>query len=317
MSSSIGFSVVVPTFNRPTSLGECLSALALQDYPRQAYEVIVVDDGGSCDVEALLRPFAGEMKVRVVRQDNRGPASARNLGAAAAAGRFLAFTDDDCQPAPAWLGALDAKLTISPDRLAGGPVANALKESPYSVASQIISDFAYARYNSDLDQPRFFATNNISVSTALFHKMGGFDERFVLSAAEDREFCDAWQTCGLGLVWAPDALVYHRHSMGLGGFWRQHYGYGRGAFQYHRARRDRGAGRVPFEGIGFHVGIIVAPFRQRHATSPVLLAGLTALSQIAVASGYLQHAIAAAVSEVPTSAHSGPSARTAPRNRRD
>src|ERR1700692_4042424 len=109
MSSSIVFSVIVPTFNRPALLGGCISALALQNYPRHAYEVIVADDGGSYDLEALVRPFAGEMNVRFVRQKNRGPATARNLGAEAATGRFLAFTDDDCQPAPAWLGALEAK----------------------------------------------------------------------------------------------------------------------------------------------------------------------------------------------------------------
>ena len=295
MSSSIVFSVIVPTFNRPALLGGCLSALALQNYPRHAYEVIVADDGGSYDLEALARPFAGEMKVRFVRQKNRGPASARNLGAEAATGRFLAFTDDDCQPAPAWLGALEAKLTISPDRLAGGPTVNAMEANRYAVASQIILDFAYAHYNSDLERPRFFATNNVSVSAALFHEVGGFDERFILSAAEDREFCDAWQAYGLGLVWAPDALVYHHHCMGLGGFWRQHHGYGKGAFQYHRTRRARGGGRVPFEGLGFHLGLIAAPFRQRHAASPVLLSALTTLSQIAVASGYLRQAVATIV----------------------
>jgi hypothetical protein len=73
---------------------------------------------------------------------------------------------------------------------------------------------------------------------------------------------------------------------------------------------------VPFEGIGFHVGIIVAPFRQRHAMSPFLLAGLTALSQIAVASGYLQQAVATAVGDGPGSGHSGPNAPTAPPNPR-
>ena len=298
MSSSIVFSVVVPTFNRPVLLERCLSALALQDYPPNAYEVIVADDGGSCDVEALVQPFAGKMKVKVVRQDNRGPACARNLGAAAATGHFLAFTDDDCQPAPAWLGAMEAELTARPDGLAGGPVVNALEENICAVASQIIADFAHAHYNRDLERPHFFASNNISVSAALFHKVGGFDERFTLSAAEDREFCDAWQMHGRNLVWAPDALVFHFHSMGLRGYWRQHQGYGKGAFQYHRARRARGGGRVPFEGIGFHLGLIASPFRQRHARSPVLLSGLTALSQIAVATGYLRQAVATTAARI-------------------
>ena len=291
MDSPIVFSVVVPTFNRPQLLGECLSALASLDYPRPDFEVIVADDGGNCDLDAIVAPFAGEMNVRLLRHANRGPGGARNLGAAAARGRFLAFTDDDCRPSPAWLRALEEKLTKFPDRLAGGRTVNALEESPCAVTSQLILDHVYAHFNRDLDQPRFFATNNIAVPAAPFHEMGGFDEKFTLSASEDREFCDAWQTRGWNLVWAPEALVHHRHAMGLREFWRQQQSYGRGALQFRRARIAQKRGPVPFEGVAFHVGLFTAPFREKHAASPFLLAGLTALSQVAVVSGYLSERI--------------------------
>jgi glycosyltransferase involved in cell wall biosynthesis len=194
---------VVPTFNRPVLLERCLSALALQDYPPNAYEVIVADDGGSCDVEALVQPFAGKMKVKVVRQDNRGPACARNLGAAAATGHFLAFTDDDCQPAPAWLGAMEAELTARPDGLAGGPVVNALEENICAVASQIIADFAHAHYNRDLERPHFFASNNISVSAALFHKVGRRRPGVL------RRVADARAQFGLGARRAGVSFPFH------------------------------------------------------------------------------------------------------------
>ncbi len=285
------FSVVVPTFNRPQLLGACLAALANLEYPRPAYEVIVADDGGSCELGPIVEHFTGEMNVRLVRHRNRGPAGARNLGAAAAHGQFLAFTDDDCRPAPGWLNALEAKLTAFPDRLAGGRTVNGLEENPCAVTSQLIIEHVYAHFNRDPDRPRFFATNNIAVSAGLFHEVGGFDEQFTLSAAEDREFCDAWRTGGRELVWAPDALVYHCHAMGLREFWRQHEGYGRGAWQFHRAREGRKRGRIPFEGIAFHLGLFAGPFRKKYAASPFLLAGLTALSQVAVASGYLRERI--------------------------
>jgi len=293
MSSSTVFSIVVPTFNRPRPLAECLSALARLDYPRSNYEVIVADDGGSSDLDEEVRPFARELGIRVVRQENSGPARARNLGASIACGRFLAFTDDDCQPAPSWLTALEARLTEHPDRLIGGAVVNALKENPYAVASQIITDVAYAHYNRDLQNPRFFASNNLAVAVCLFHEADGFNQCFDLSAAEDRDFCDSWQNRGSRLAWAPEAVVYHRHSMGLRGFWRQHRGYGRGAFQYHQSRKARGSGRVPFEGVGFHFSLISAPFRDRPVGLALLLSGLTSLSQIAVATGYLSQAAAA------------------------
>ena len=43
------FSVVVPTYNRPARLAACLAAVAALDYPRDAFEVVVVDDGSDAD----------------------------------------------------------------------------------------------------------------------------------------------------------------------------------------------------------------------------------------------------------------------------
>jgi glycosyltransferase involved in cell wall biosynthesis len=284
------FSVIVPTFNRPEALRECIAALARQSYPRHSYEVIIADDGGTANLDGVAEPFSRELAVRIVRQENSGPGRARNLGASIASGRFLAFTDDDCQPDTNWLAALEKKLMDYPDRLVGGLVVNALDHNPYAVASQMISDVVYAHYNRDLERPRFFATDNIAVSAALFHEIGGFNHQFRMSAAEDRDFADLWRSRGFRLAWAPDAVVHHAHSMGLLGFWRQHFTYGRGAFQYHEARRVRCHGEVPFEGVGFHFAMVAAPFR-RKSGSPVLLSGLTALSQVAVASGYIRQAV--------------------------
>ncbi len=72
------------------------------DYPADQFEVIVIDDGSSMPIDA----WSGDSRVRVIRQDNKGPAAARNAGIASARGAFLAFTDDDCVPEPGWLAAL-------------------------------------------------------------------------------------------------------------------------------------------------------------------------------------------------------------------
>ena len=289
--SSLTFSVIVPTFNRPIALRECIAALARLNYPRHAYEILVVD-GGEPDPEVARLPPAG-LSLRLLRQANRGPGPARNFGASLAEGRFLAFTDDDCYPDPNWLSALEAKLNDHPGCLVGGLVVNALPENPYASASQIISDVVYAHYNREAARPRFFASNNIAVSAGLFHDVGGFNENFPLAAAEDRDFADVWQTRGFRLAWAPDAIVRHAHSMGLRGFWRQHFTYGRGAFQYHEARGARGHGGVAFEGVGFHFAMVAEPFR-RKCGSRLLLSSLAALSQLAVASGYTRQAVSTA-----------------------
>ena len=88
-------SVVVCTMDRPEALARCLDALrACTPSPAQ---VVVVDQGA--------RPAAPE-SVEVVRMSERGVSRGRNRGARAAEHELLAFTDDDCVPAPEWIGAL-------------------------------------------------------------------------------------------------------------------------------------------------------------------------------------------------------------------
>src|SRR5690242_16282570 len=96
------FSVVVPTYNRPQPLSRCLDALARLYYPREQFEVIVVDDGSTESLAALVKNFQERLDIRYLREEHAGPGMARNVGAAHARGEYLAFTDDDCAPCPDW-----------------------------------------------------------------------------------------------------------------------------------------------------------------------------------------------------------------------
>src|SRR5713226_6572342 len=97
------FSIIVPTYNHPKQLAACLQSLARLEYPRDRFEVIVVDDGGAAALEAVVAPFKNQIDVMLLRQSHSGPAAARNTGAARAKGEFLAFTGADCTPATNWL----------------------------------------------------------------------------------------------------------------------------------------------------------------------------------------------------------------------
>ena len=96
-------SVVIPTFNRIDTLPEVLEALARQE-GAPSFEVIVVDDGSTDDTADWLaeRPH-DDLSLRALRQENRGPAAARNAGVAIARGEWVAFLGDDTVPAAGWL----------------------------------------------------------------------------------------------------------------------------------------------------------------------------------------------------------------------
>lgn len=100
MNSEPFVSVIVPVWNDPVRLGECLRALEGQSYPGHLYEVVVVDNDSAEAVGHVAAPYA---RARVVTEGRRGSYAARNTGLAHARGEVIAFTDADCLPALDWI----------------------------------------------------------------------------------------------------------------------------------------------------------------------------------------------------------------------
>jgi glycosyltransferase involved in cell wall biosynthesis len=234
------FSIIVPTYNRSEQLPACLESLSQLDYSRQRFEVIVVDDGSEIPPNEVCAAFSDRLDIEVLTQPHRGPAAARNTGSLRAKGEFLVFTDDDCRPNADWLRQLEVRCLAVPDHIIGGRTLNLLQDNSFSQMSQLIVDIVYDHYNRGVSGPCFFASNNLAVPTASFHRLGGFDARF--TTAEDRELCDRWLQRGYRMTYAPEAVVYHAHLLTLGAFWQQHFNYGRGAFRFHQVRAERGSG---------------------------------------------------------------------------
>jgi GT2 family glycosyltransferase len=278
-------SVVIPTYNRPTLLATCLDALARVDYPRDRFEVIVVDDGSPLSLAPTVAPFETHFAVSLVRQANTGPSIARNTGAARARGSYLAFTDDDCRPTPTWLHAIADRILTHPASIIGGRILNSLPGNPYSAASQLLVTYLYAYYNTNPTQARFFNTSNLTAPADRFHTLGGFDPVFP-RFAEDRDLCDRWLLHGYQMVYAPEVVVDHAHHLTLRSFWLQHFCYGQGAYDFHRARARRRQARVKVEPLSFYLNLLLSPWRQPHASPRPALAALLALSQVANVTGY-------------------------------
>ena len=189
-------SVIIPTRNRPRAIIACLDAIGRQDCTAHAYEVIVVDDGSDDCLQLDPRRWADRFELRVLRQENAGPAAARQRGVAEARGAILAFTDDDCLPTPGWLATLVAALESFPEAMAGGSTFNGLSADLCAETSQLILEIVYEHFNSGPSGAYFFASNNIAMRRSDYLASGGFDGEFGSPAAEDREFCDRWRLQG-------------------------------------------------------------------------------------------------------------------------
>jgi glycosyltransferase involved in cell wall biosynthesis len=280
------FSIIIPTYNRPDRLSNCLTAISQLDYPRDRFEVVVVDDGSRSSLEPIVAPFQDSLHLTLLRQTNAGPAAARNAGAAHAQGEYLVFTDDDCTPLPNWLQVLEAHFAAHPHSIAGGRALNALPHNLYSTASQVLIDYLYAYYNSDADRSQFFASNNFALSRQLFEGVGKFDTTFPLAAGEDRELCDRLLHHGHGMHYLPAAQINHAHELTLAKFWRQHFNYGRGAYHFHQLRAKRSAAKIRVEPWSFYYQLITYPFSQPSQQPRLLIMVLFILSQLANVCGF-------------------------------
>ena len=185
--------VVIATRDRAESLGRTLAALRRQQSP-PPWELIVVDDGSEPPVgEALLD---GLPSARLLRRDGSGPAKARNAGIAAARGRYVAFTDDDTEPAPGWLAAAVAHLEAHPDH-AG--VEGRVESSPFDPL-RAVSLVSHG--------PGAYWTCNIAYRKELLERLRGFDEGFPYPHCEDLDL--AYRVLRDGRIgYADDMAILH------------------------------------------------------------------------------------------------------------
>lgn len=286
-AGEIDFSLVIPTRNRPQRLIQCLEAISHLAYPATRYETVVVDDGSEETLEALVAPFLGRLNLALLRQSNSGPAAARNAGATAARGHYVAFIDDDCRPSPTWLDALAERVAANPGCAIGGQTINGLPENLFSTASQLVLQYLYHCWNRDQNDAFFIASNNLALPKAPFLEMQGFDTRFPFAGAEDRELCYRWRRRGR-IVYAPDAITNHFHALNLRTFLAQHLNYGGGAFIFREITCAFPEKRAPVVGWPFYrdmAGYVLARNRGLRAVALLLLTGL---SQVVAPLGYLR-----------------------------
>jgi glycosyltransferase involved in cell wall biosynthesis len=198
-------SVVIATHDRPQRLERALAALRGQTLPHGEFEVIVVDDGSGPETQLLLERQQADdrLPLRVARNSSsRGPAHARNRGWHMARAPLVAFTDDDCEPAPSWLAAGLAAWEPDAKTFVQGPTrpnpAELTRRGPLTHTLEVES------------LGPWWETANIFYPREALELTGGFDEgNYSRPGGEDTDLGCTLIAAGWRPVWAPGALVHH------------------------------------------------------------------------------------------------------------
>lgn len=215
-------SVIIPVYNGRNCIANCLTALAAGTLSPAQFEVIVVDDGSTDGTDDAVRGWLAAEQLghwRLLRQENAGPAAARNAGAIAAISPLLLFTDADCVPASDWVQAM-----IEPFQGANPPAAVMGRYS--SRQTEAAARFAQAefeeRYRLMAGRERIdlIATYAAAYQRTLFLEMGGFDTGFPQANNEDVDFSYRLSHRGAQMLFAPAAVVAHTHSTTWGHYAR-------------------------------------------------------------------------------------------------
>jgi glycosyltransferase involved in cell wall biosynthesis len=283
-------SVVVPARDAAATIGACVDALRRLDPP--AVEVIVVDDA-SRDATGEIAARHGARVVRVA--SNVGPGLARNLGAEAARGRFLAFTDADCEVPPDWLAACHRGFDAAVSGVTG-PYAGATHANLVTLLMDRCLRYRQRALPEFIDSS---ITANLMVERASFLAVGGFPAYRLPGAAvccftnEDEELAHLLvEATGKPLRWLRDNGVRHAYRPTLAGYFRQQAKYAEAILiSYarfprmlrHRTNYSRGGGVAQILLLWLAVGAVAAAALFREPWALLGLVPLVAVHAPAVA----------------------------------
>lgn len=212
-------SIIIPCYNDETGIQDTLNSLTFQNYPKDLWEVIVVDNNSTDNTAEVARSFQSRIpKLQIIFERSRQSSyAARNRGIEAANGEILVF--------------IDADMTVQRDWLKRGVLHIVQKRGDY-IGCRIEM---VTRYNPPtiwelLDQKTgfdvqayiqrgFTVTASLFVRRSVINEVGMFDERLI--SGGDREFGNRVKEHGFTLYYDDENVIYHPTRASLKAFWKK------------------------------------------------------------------------------------------------
>jgi glycosyltransferase involved in cell wall biosynthesis len=232
-------SIVIPTYNRLTTLKTVLEWFGFQSFPMDQFEVIVVDSFSSDGTEQFMQKFSPPYSLRYIRQINKGRPGARNRGIQEAQSEIIVFSDADIIPEKNFLQChfdfhqkhQDSAAVGWESRIDSLDELEAARNSPNT-------RFRIHKPNPKKLSWLYFLTGNASVPKNKLLKVGLFDESFQGYGFEDLELGYRLWKSGITIRYLPEAVNYHLHPRNLENQYEVQEMAGKNAVYFYQKHRD-------------------------------------------------------------------------------
>lgn len=213
------FTVVVPCYNVEHVIEKCIEALLSQDYPKDKFSIVLIDDKSSDNTLNIINHYKDHEQIKIIKHfKNRGLSAARNSGIKASNSKIIGFLDSDVVVQTNWVKVLVSELKsnevvacMGGMRLGESLIENRLDKFLYNPKRGVLK-------HGEKRPIRFkwFLLNNSAVKRTAIDSIGLFDETITTYGGEDTDFAiRLWKKYPNGLRYTSKATGEHYHQRPL------------------------------------------------------------------------------------------------------
>lgn len=212
-------SIIIPTFNRRNELEKCIRSINKLDYPKDKYEIIIVDNNSTDSTKEFLESIKSK-NIKIGYEKKQSSYASRNKGVEISKFDILLFTDSDCILPKKTLKIIDLYIK-------NGMYAGKMNIKVHKPNSQLLK-FQQEFYDKNRNNKEycFFETNSFIIKKSKFKLIGDFDSKFFSSG--DIDYSIRTNKKGVPVTFMTDAIIYHKSKRDLISFIKANYFTGRG-----------------------------------------------------------------------------------------
>ena len=215
--------LIICTYNREKYIGNLLESIVRNDYPKDQYEILLVDNNSIDSTPEICKRFAElhpEVAFRYVQEHEQGLSAARNKGIREANGDIIIYVDDDALVDEHYIAYFAEFFDEHPEVMAAGGPIEPLYETcepvwmtPYTKAL-LCGWLNYGNQVREYPSGRYPGGGNAAYRKEVFEKVGFFNTALgrkgtSLMASEEKDIFDKMHTLGMPVRYIPGPVLHH------------------------------------------------------------------------------------------------------------